>query len=325
MPAYNAEKYLTEAIDSVLNQTFKNFELIIVNDGSIDRSKELIFSYTDERIKYFENETNIGLIATLNKGIGLCKGKYIARMDADDVSLPNRFRKQVTFLEKHPNYALCGSWAYLINDTSERTGRIKNIDCDNLLKISLLFTVPLIHPTTMIRTDVLQKFKYNPTALHNEDFDLWLRMVNTGVKIANIPHFLLKYRWHNSNISVLNEDYQIREKSTLLNPYLQNFIGKHISEKNFNLHLFSFRLYHLGQKKNVLATNLQDEKNWFKLLSQRNKEIKKYRQTDFDAFLWSRWIVCCLFTKKLFSVFNIKLPWYQPSVIFKTIKLLLYK
>lgn len=325
MPAYNAEMYIEEAIQSILNQTFTDFELIIVNDGSTDRTEEIILSFDDKRIRYTKNKTNLRLIASLNKSIELARGKYIARMDADDISLPNRFRKQVQFLETHLDYALCSSWAYLINEKGEKTGRIKLIDNNNLLKINLLFTNPFVHPATMIRTDTLRKFNYNPAALHNEDFDLWLRMANDRLKMTNIPEFLIKYRWHNSNISVVNEDYQIREKYQLLSPYLHDFLARPLSEKELDLHLFSFRLYHLGQKRNVSEVDLQNEKQWLLILAQRNNEIKKYPQADFDAFLWSRWIVCCIFTKKIFSIFNIKLPWYKPSVIYKTIKLLLYK
>jgi glycosyltransferase involved in cell wall biosynthesis len=325
MPAYNAEKYIAGAIESVLNQTFTDFELLIINDGSTDRTEEIILSFQDKRIRYIKNESNLKLIATLNKGIELACGKYIARMDADDVSLPHRFEKQIAFLEKHSDYTMCGSWAYLIDDKENKTGRVKYIDTNWLLHISLLFSVPFIHPSVMIQTDVLQQYKYNPEALHNEDFDLWLRLAADGLKMANIPEFLLKYRWHDSNISVKYKDEQNKKKQDLLNPYLQSFIGNPISEEAFALHEFSFRLYHLGERKKGSSKNLQAEKKWLQALSQRNQEVKKYPQPDFDAFLWSRWIICAIFAKKYFSIFNIKLAWFNPSVIHKTIKLLLYK
>jgi glycosyltransferase involved in cell wall biosynthesis len=325
MPAYNAEKYISEAIESVLNQTFTNWELIVVNDGSTDRTEEIILSFDDERICYVKNETNLKLIATLNKGINIASGKYVARMDADDICLPDRFKKQVAFLEKHSDYVLCGAWTHLIDENGKKTGRIKCIDSDNLLKINLFFTVPFIHPSVMVRTDILKKYKYNKQALHVEDFDLWLRLANTGLKMANIPEYLLKYRWHDTNISVVNENYQTEKKISVLIPYIQDFIGRNCTEKELELHEFSFRLYHLGQKKKVSEINLNDEKEWFVTLSKRNKEVKKYRQTDFDAFLWSRWIVCCLITKNITSVFNINLAWYRPNVIYKTLKLFLYK
>jgi len=325
MPAYNAEKYIGEAISSVLNQTFGDFELIVINDGSTDKTEEIILSFSDPRIRYVKNETNLKLIATLNKGIDLANGKYIARIDADDICLPNRFEKQMDFFEKHPDYALCGSWAYLINVKGEEIGQIKFIDSHNLLQISLLFSCPVIHPSVMVRTEIFKQFKYSNIALHCEDIELWIRIINFGLKIANIPEYLIKYRWHDANISVENEAFQIAKKMELLKPHIENFVGREISKEEFDLHLFSFRLYHLGKKKSISNVDLQAEKQWFEFLLSRNKEINKYKQSDLDAFLWSRWIVCCIATRKILSIFAIRLAWYKPNVIFKTIKLLIYK
>jgi len=325
MPAYNAEKYIGEAIKNVLNQTFTDFELIVINDGSTDKTEEIILSFNDDRIHYIKNETNIKLIATLNKGIDLAQGKYIARIDADDVCMPERFEKQIDFLENHPDYVLCGSWAYIIDSKGEKTGRVRYIDTHNLLKISLLFTVPLIHPSVMAQTNILKQFKYSISALHTEDFELWIRIVNAGYKIANIPEYLIKYRWHDTNISVENEAFQSKKKFELLKPYIESFIGGEISKEEFELHQLSFRLFHLGKKKEISNIDLQNEKHWLEFLSRRNMEVKHYRQSDFDAFLWSRWIVCCIFTRKLLSVFTIHLAWFKPNVVFKAIKLLVYK
>ncbi len=324
MPAYNAEKYIGEAIESILNQSFADFELLVINDGSTDKTEEIILSFEDKRIHYIKNDTNLKLIATLNKGIDLATGKYIARMDADDVCQPKRFAKQIDFLEKHPDYALCGSWAYLINNKGEKTKRIKYINEDELLRISLLFSCPIIHPTVMIRTDILKQFKYNPSALHTEDLDLWLRITNSGLKIANLPEFLFKYRWHDSNISIANEDFQTAKKFELLKPSIEDFLGRKMSDEELELHKFSFQLYHLGNKRNF-SINLIEEKKWFEFLSQNNRKVKKYRQSDLDAFLWSRWIVCCISTKRWISAFSIHLPWYKINVMFKTMKLLWYK
>jgi glycosyltransferase involved in cell wall biosynthesis len=325
MPAYNAEKYIAEAIQGVLDQTFSNFEFLIINDGSTDQTEEIILSFDDERIRYVKNEENLKLIAALNKGIDLARGKYIARIDADDICLPDRLKKQSDFLIKHTDCVLCGSWAYLIDSEGEKKGRVKFIDEPKLLKISLLFSCPIIHPSVMIRTEIIKEFKYSHTALHTEDFDLWLRITNKGFKIANIADFLIKYRWHDSNISVENEDFQIKKKAELLKPYIENFIGREVSAEELDLHLLSFCLYHLGKKKDISNLDLHAEKKWLESLACRNREIKKFSQIDFEAFLWSRWIVCCLATRKSFSIFSIHLTWYKPSVVFKTLKLLIYK
>ena len=325
MPAYNAEKYIGEAISSVLNQTFGDFELIVINDGSTDKTEEIILSFSDTRICYVKNEKNIGVIATRNKCVEMATGKYCALLDADDIALPIRFEKQLQFFKTYPDYALCGSWAYLIDTKGYKIGRIKFIDDYNLLQISFLFSCPIINPSVMVRTEILKKIKYRQEILIAEDIDLFIRIINFGLKIANIPEYLIKYRWHDANISVENEASQIAKKMELLKPHIENFVGREISKEEFDLHLFSFRLYHLGKKKSISNVDLQAEKQWFEFLLSRNKEINKYKQSDLDAFLWSRWIVCCIATRKILSIFAIRLAWYKPNVIFKTIKLLIYK
>src|SRR5690606_13489679 len=139
LPAYNAELYIKEAIDSVLAQTFTNFELIILNDGSTDKTEEIILSYQDSRIVYVKNEHNLGLIGTLNKGMALAKGKYIARMDADDICFPERFEKQVAFLEKNKEYIICGTSAYrFYKNISDKTAFNPPL-ADNNIRVRLFF------------------------------------------------------------------------------------------------------------------------------------------------------------------------------------------
>jgi len=325
MPAYNAEKYIGEAIKSVLNQTFTNFELIVINDGSTDKTEEIILSYKDKRIRYIKNEKNIGVIATRNISVELATGKYCALLDADDVALPRRLEKQLQFLETHQDYVLCGSWALTIDGNGKKTGRIRFIDNRNLLKISFLFSNALINPSIMIRSEILKSFMYHPEILISEDFDFFLRIVNAGYKIANVPEYLIKYRWHDTNISVENEAFQTEKKFELLKPYIESFIGRKITKEEFDLHQLSFRLYHQGKKKEISSIDLHNEKHWLEFLSRRNKEVNKYHQDDFDAFLWSRWLVCCIAMRKFFSFFSIRLAWFKPNVIFKAIKLLVYK
>lgn len=120
MPVFNASQFLKQAIDSIVVQSFFDWELIVINDGSTDNSEDIIASYTDSRIKYHKNESNIGLIASLNKGISFCTGEYIARMDGDDISMPNRLKKQLDFMDKHPHYAMCGGQADVIDNNGDK-------------------------------------------------------------------------------------------------------------------------------------------------------------------------------------------------------------
>lgn len=129
MPVYNAQEYIREAIDSILNQTFSDFEFIIINDGSTDNSVEIIKNYNDPRIVLVDNTENKGLVSVLNQGLQLAQGEYIARMDADDISLPNRFMEQVNYLDKHPQVGILGAWFHIFGDKINRIE--KNINFQN--------------------------------------------------------------------------------------------------------------------------------------------------------------------------------------------------
>ena len=201
MPVYNAGKYVKDAIKSILNQTFRDFEFLIINDGSTDNSKEIILSFSDNRIRYIENEKNLRLIKTLNKGLKLATGKYVARMDADDVALPNRFSKQFSFLEMNTDVVVCGSYIRYFDGAEKSNIRwIKHLDHD--IKKRLYSGACFAHPSVMIRKKILDEHKlfYNEKYKHAEDYKLWCDLSNHG-KFYNIPEILLNYRISESQIS----------------------------------------------------------------------------------------------------------------------------
>ena len=206
MSTYNAERYLAEAIESILNQTFKDFEFIIINDGSTDDSSKIIKNYAkkDKRIVVINNKENIGLIKSLNKGIKRAIGKYIARMDADDISMPNRFQVQFDFLEKNQDIFLVGTRAFLIDDSGKRLGKthVKN-DFKIIRKILESGNNCFIHSSIMFRkgSDV----RYREKAMHCEDYDLYLQLLLKRKKFSNIDMPLLEYRI--SSNSVISKNY----------------------------------------------------------------------------------------------------------------------
>ena len=160
MPVYNAERFLQEAIDSILNQTFKDFEFLIINDASTDNSKKIILSYDDKRIRYFENKKNLALPTTLNKGLRLAKANYIARMDADDVSLPNRLEEQLFIIEKDDNVGLVTSWIAMIDEKNNNKG-YWHIDIENSSSEEIFYTLffenCLAHSSVLIKKDIVLK------------------------------------------------------------------------------------------------------------------------------------------------------------------------
>ena len=198
MPVYNGELYLKEAIDSILAQTFTNFEFIIINDGSTDHSDDIINSYHDDRIVYI-NQENGGIGAALRNGCNKAKGQYIARMDCDDIASPERLEKQFHFLETNHDYVLVGSAVNYINEKSEFINRSIPYITDFDIKHNLKFGATIAHPTVFFRAKAYhQTHGYNKDIRVLEDYVLWLDMKNHG-KFHNLHHPLLNYRITNNS------------------------------------------------------------------------------------------------------------------------------
>ncbi len=205
MPVYNGAQYLHEAIDSILNQTFADFEFLIINDGSTDGSLDIIKSYNDNRIKLVNNETNLGIVETLNKGIKQARGKYIARMDCDDISMPERLEKQVKFLEVNPEISVVASHIILIDKNGKEFDYWKqDMETRTVKEISHFLAIEncIAHPTVMMDRSVVSIIGYNKRFKNSEDWALWLILIAAGYKIAKLDEIHLKYRIHTGSISV---------------------------------------------------------------------------------------------------------------------------
>ncbi len=215
MSVYNGEKYLKSAVESILGQSFGDFEFIIVDDGSTDRSLDLLkaFQKQDERIKII-SRGNKGLISSLNEGIKLAEGDYIARMDADDISKTTRLEKQLKYMEEN-NLMVCGTWAEGIDSLGNK---IKDMDyppSEKKIKSFSLLHNPFIHPSVMFRKDIFEKVGgYKKFFKHIEDYELWTRIV-FKYKTGNIPEALLEYRLHNDQITQ-RRNLQMRLKGVLV-------------------------------------------------------------------------------------------------------------
>lgn len=207
LPVYNGEKYLRLALESVLRQTLADFELIIINDGSTDKSEEIILSYPDPRITYIKNPKNMGLIFTLNKGLYLSKGQYIARMDTDDISELNRFESQVKIMDNCPEVSVCGTWARAIDENGNFLFVMKS-PSGWLLKYNYWKPSPLIHPSVMIRKSHLKNFRFGTVPVVAEDYDLWLKL-SQEYHLYNVQKCLLSYRFHSSSISHTKRQLQL--------------------------------------------------------------------------------------------------------------------
>ena len=212
MPAYNAEKFIAEAIESILAQTFIDFEFIIINDGSEDRTAEIVRAYKDPRIAFIDHAKNQGLVAVLNQGLDMARGEYVARMDADDIAYPERFAKQVEFMDANPHVGLVSSNARIFGDRYGALGDKRNKLLSNPEFPGVLDWFRgcrVIHPSVMLRKKVFEKYnlRYDPDYVACEDYELWSRAARY-MKIANIQEVLLNYRLHDSSITTRQNDIQ---------------------------------------------------------------------------------------------------------------------
>lgn len=202
LPVWNGEQYLREAIDSILRQTFRDFEFLIINDGSTDSSRAIVESYHDSRIRAVNHSTNLGLTRALNHGLSLVTGEYVARQDADDISEPDRLARQVAYLDAHRNVALVGCCYKKIGPTGEELGdRPLPTDCLDL-RWALLFYDPFIHGAVMFRRELVRNAvgRYDEAFPYVQDYDLWSRIAR-GLPVANLPEYLVRYRHSPTSMS----------------------------------------------------------------------------------------------------------------------------
>lgn len=249
MPAYNAEKYIEQSIESIINQTYQNWELIIIDDGSTDNTFQCTQRYLNDKVHAFKF-ANKGQSAQLNAGIALAKGKYIAIAHADDINELNRLELQVNYLDSNPNISICGTFIKTFNSKNEQKNINYPIESDNCYS-ALFYGNPLAHPTVMIRKALFidHNLKYNEHLVAAEDYDLWIRL-SKYAKIGNIPEVLVQYRLHEAQTSEIKkiEEEKIVNSSRLK---LVKQLGENTSKKNVAI------IYHFFYKSNRLSAYQQ--------------------------------------------------------------------
>jgi glycosyltransferase involved in cell wall biosynthesis len=276
MPVYNAESYLREAIESVLNQTFTNFVFIILDDGSTDTSKSIIEKFTagDSRIIPFYLEQNQGYVKCLNFALEKITTKYIARIDSDDVCLPSRFQRQFEYLEKKPEIGVLGSASININPNGEilNTHHVKTTS--QAIRWISFFKNPLLHPSVMVRTAALSKVgNYNESMMPAEDYDLWSRMLSV-TEIENIAEPLIKYRVHENSISRTKSELQKTKTLEILKNYWKQELDIELNTEDA-LFLKHFQF-------NEELTNLNRCAPIYQFVSKAHQHIKKKSNNRLD-------------------------------------------
>lgn len=204
LPVYNGGPFLRQTLEALLAQTLGDFELIVINDGSSDDSEATILSFNDPRIQYLP-QTNHGFIFSLNRGIAAARGKYIARIDADDVCLPERFEQQAAWLNNHPETAVVGCFITFIDENGKVTGEWpedRACATNAQIRAKLPYANCIAHPGVMARAEVFREYPYRKEQQHIEDYDLWLRLQGDGKLIEKVPVPLLLYRVHSGSVTV---------------------------------------------------------------------------------------------------------------------------
>ena len=297
LPVYNSEKYLKQSIKSILDQSFSDFEIIAINDGSIDNSLSILESFHDKRIKIFHNIKNIGISASLNFGIQNSSGEYIARMDSDDICLSNRLKNQTYFLDQNLNVDIVGSYFKTFGYTIPR--KICPPLQDNQIKAGLLFNAVLGHPVVMMRKEsfLSNKLKYDSNYDGAEDYELWVRS-SSKLCFANIPQVLLLYRIHPKQISSGNRLKQINIADSIRLKYLSDLnISLTDREKEIHLgicrdnisYLKNFENEEILRWKNTLINQIPSQKLSDAIFDEIHKRLKLfYHQKLFKLSLRRR-------------------------------------
>jgi glycosyltransferase involved in cell wall biosynthesis len=286
MSVYNGERYLREAIDSILGQSLKDFEFLIIDDGSDDSSVDIVRTYFDQRIRLIVNKKNIGLAASLNIGIDAAKSRYIARMDCDDISLPKRLETQVAFLERHPDIGICGTGITLTGNPAARMADFPRDDA--LIRAGLIFNSTLAHPTVMMARQLLQDhgLHYDTTFTRAQDYDLWTRCA-IYTKFANIPQILLRYRVRDIGLRGAEGAIQYSLADRVRVKQLQH-LGMQPTQAELALH-------HAVSTWQFRAGNdsLERLEMWFGRLIQANAEVNLYPLQAFHRVLAEKWAYAC--------------------------------
>lgn len=288
MPVFNGEKYLRYSVESILRQTYTNFELLIINDGSTDRSFEIVKSYHDPRIRFIDNKKNLGLIDTRNLGLREARGNYIALLDSDDVTYPTRLVEQVAAMENDPDLTLLGSWIYCIDEHGNRLNNMAwqpQVSSDRIPS-ALLFENCFATSSIFIRKSALPATRYRDEYPLAEDYDLYVRIAQKS-KIANLPRFLSCYRTHGESISKKKSQQMEECVRNIISCQLES-IGIKATKREMDVHR-----HIIWPTLPCDALLIEEAELWLRKLYAANSKTGNFRESYFEAELCDRWFALC--------------------------------
>ena len=289
MPVFNGEKYIGKAINSILRQTFTDFELIIINDGSTDGSMEIVKSFKDKRIAIVENERNTGLAAVRNQGLSTSRGNFVAFLDCDDISYPDRLEREVAFLEAHSDFGLVGTYTRLIDALDKPTGIFwrEYIPWEKF-PIRIMFGNMFTTSSVMLRKTALPQMRFREGFAPAEDYELWTRMLKKW-KGCNIPKILTDYRTHDTGTSVTKKTLQQNAIDRIIMSELKE-IGIEPAPEELSLHRKSYGFAGTDEEtKKFLAARLK----WLLKLIEQNQNAGRFPSKMFEEVMAEMWLGSC--------------------------------
>lgn len=296
MAVFNGQNYLALSIESILRQSHSNLEFIIINDGSNDNSLEIIKKYqqSDGRIQIISRE-NKGLAYSLNEGISLASGDWIARMDADDIALPTRFENQLSWLN-FSGADICGTWIEFFDSASSKVQKYPQTDL--AIKVGLLFGCMLAHPTVMAKAALMKQFQYDSAWNKAEDYELWTRIALSGAKMTNIPMTLLRYRIHSSQISVASNAAQKRLTQEVRSAYwgashLVNGVDLESAGEFLRIYDSQVAVINMNKVDQCLGALLENTYGEARDITYQSGEIAYLKASQLDGSAISRWRKMC--------------------------------
>ena len=291
MPVHNGAAHLAAAMDSILSQTFRDFEFLIVDDASTDTSAAIVGGYTDPRIRLIPSRERLKLSGALNLGLDQACGTYIARMDADDISLPDRLAVQVRHMEQHPDLGLCGGWIRYFGAHGEV---LRRPTTHETIRAYALLDNPFAHPTVMLRRDLLERhaLRFNSDYFPTEDFELWTRAMLL-FPVANIPRVLLRYRAHDASLT--GSDWSTMDEQAVRIVHAQLApLGLDPSQEALRFH----RQLAMGRLE-MTAETLDLAETWLTHLSDANERAGTFDRAALASVLGDVWFRACLHTARL--------------------------
>lgn len=292
MPVHNGAPHLAEAMQSILRQSLGDFEFLIIDDASTDDSVVIIKGFNDPRIRLVQSPVRLKLSGALNLGLDHAQGRYIARMDADDISLPRRFEIQARFMDEHPEIGLCGTWIRCFGGPTNTVLK-RPLTHEEIAAFTLIDT-PFAHPTLMLRREMIERdhLRFNGDYFPTEDFELWIRALRT-LPAANLPQVLLRYRIHGKSLTGADWSTMDEQAVRIIQIQLQSLgLTPSPNELRFHRQLAMGRL-------NMSAALLDQAENWLTQLIEANQSTRAFAPDALRSVLGDVWFRTCMHSAKL--------------------------